>query len=322
VRISVVIPTAGRRPELATALERLDRQSSGPDAFEAIVVVDSDRPEDAAAAERALARRRFAARALANPGRGASAARNAGVEAAPTPLVLFIDDDVLADPGLIEAHLDWHERSPEPQVGVLGHVRWADWIRRTGFTRWLERGVQSDYGAIEGVEAGWGRLNTANVSFKRSLLERCGGFDEEFTYLYEDLDLGYRLNEAGLRLLYNGAASAEHAHLPTLEEWKRRMALVAPAERRFVDKHPDVPAYFFDRFTAAAARPPASRLPAILADRGGESIPLVGSRLRRRADLWYAQQLAPAFLSAWAESDERAGEPPPDQSLPTADTRS
>jgi len=41
--------------------------------------------------------------------------------------------------------------------------------------RWLEQGIQFDYHRIEGIEAGWGRFFTANVSLKRALLDRAGG---------------------------------------------------------------------------------------------------------------------------------------------------
>ena len=76
---------------------------------------------------------------------------------------------------------------------MLGHVRWAREVRVTPFMHWLEHGVQFDYPAIDGIEAGWGRFYGANVSAKRELVERVGGFDEvRLPYGYEDLDFGYR----------------------------------------------------------------------------------------------------------------------------------
>ena len=46
---------------------------------------------------------------------------------------------------------------------VLGHVRWAREVRVTPFMHWLDHGVQFDYPAIDGTEAGWGRFYGANV---------------------------------------------------------------------------------------------------------------------------------------------------------------
>lgn len=300
--LSIVIPTRERRQELDRTLERLEGQTSGSDSFEVLVCVDSPERTDVEAVAQSIGSRAYPLRHLRSEKRGASAARNAGLAAAHADLVLFLGADILAEPQLVAEHLQWHRLHPEPEVGVLGHVRWADEITETPFLRWLDRGIQFDYGSIDGTEAGWGRLYTANVSFKRSFLERVGGFDEEFQFLYEDLDLGYRLNDLGLRLLYNPRARAEHLHAPTLESWRERLRLAAQAERRFVAKHPDVRPYFHELFSGAVAQPPLRGRGARLARFVPHWLPLIGPRVHNAAGDWYAQQLAPAYLEAWVEA--------------------
>ena len=119
-------------------------------------------------------------------------------------------------------------------------------------------GSSSTSSASREPTPGWGRFYTANVSVKRELLERVGGFDaERFPFHYEDLELAYRMNGAGLRLLYNRDAGGDHLHVVTLESYRRRMAEIAPVERRFVATHPGIAPYFHDRFSRAAARPRA-----------------------------------------------------------------
>jgi hypothetical protein len=212
----------------------------------------------------------------------------------------------------VAEHLGWHRRWPKPEVAVLGHVRWARELRVTAFMRWIERGIQFDFETIEGIDAGWGRFYTANASVKRGMLERVGGFDaEQFPFHYEDLELAYRMNERGLRLLYNRAAGAQHLHAVTLESYKRRMAEVAPLERRFVLAHPDVDAYFRERFLWADSLPSVRGRLAPLVRWVPPSMPVLGERAWRSADWFFAQQLAPAFLSAWdaAEREDRTSEP-------------
>jgi hypothetical protein len=217
--------------------------------------------------------------------------------------VLFLDSDVLAEPRLVREHLEWHRREPEPEVAVLGRLRWADELRVTAFMRWIERGVQFDFDAIAGTDAGWGRFYTANASVKRELLERVGGFDpERFPFHYEDLELAYRMHEHGLRLLYNRDACAEHLHAVTLDSYRRRMAEVAPLERRFVAAHPDVPPYFHDRFRRAASRSPARCALAPLVRWVSPETPWIGPRAWRSADHLYEGELAPEFLAAWDDS--------------------
>ena len=282
-RLSVVIPTLGRRRE---ALARVVRAL--PDDVELIVAAD------AAAAD-------VSAETCRGARPGAAAARNAGWRAASTELILFLDDDVVPTAGLVDAHLARHGAR---EIAVLGHVRWAPELKVTPFMRWLERGPQFHFASIAGDEAGWGHFYTANVSIRREALEAVGGFDEEeFPFHYEDLDLARRLRDGpGLRLVYARDAVADHLHAVTLEEYAGRVAAIAPAERRFVARYPDVEPYFERLFREAAAIPAGRGWGARLAPIVPGRTPFLGPAVERRASLWYRQRLAPAFLEAWDAS--------------------
>jgi hypothetical protein len=222
--------------------------------------------------------------------------------------VLFLGDDIIASPRLIAEHLDWHERRGGDDVGVLGRVDWASEIKTTPFMRWLERGIQFDYPEIRGEAASWFNFYTANISLPRALLEETAGFDEErFPFLYEDLDLGYRLERRGFRLLYNRDASAEHLHPTSIDEWRGRMAAIATAERRWVEHCPEMPAYYHDKFVHAAGLPPANGRGRALLRYVGPDFPVIGRRAWGSADAYYRQRLAPAFLEQW-ERDEAAAQ--------------
>jgi GT2 family glycosyltransferase len=299
-RLSVVIPTIGRVATLRRVLDRLEGQTARPSDFEVIVCADAV-AEDLAALDRLVEGRSYPASRVQAHVSGASAARNAGWRSARAPLILFLDDDILPDPRLIEEHLAWHERDPVLEVGVLGDVRWAEELRVTTFMRWLEHGIQFDYRAIASEEAVWGNFYTANASVKRVLVERVGGFDERrLPYGYEDLDLALRMHQdSGFRLLYNRRASAEHLHAMDLDFWKRRVKRIAVSEQRFVALHPEVPAYFHNLFTDAAARPPVAGQIELLARLVPRRLPLIGPRVWSRLELFYRQALAPEFLEAW-----------------------
>ena len=311
MRISIVIPTYRRHDALARTISALELQTPASDEFEAIVV-DDPVDDDSAAVAAALdaGARSITVRHVHREGSGVSAARNAGWRAARAPIVMFLGDDILAGPRLLEEHLEWHERRGGERVGVLGHVSWADEIEVTPFMRWLEHGYQFNYPAIHGDEASWADFYTANVSLPRALIEEAGGFDEErYPFLYEDLDLGYRLHERGFTLLYNRAAEAEHLHPTTIDEWRRRMAATATAERRWVEHRPEMPAYFRDKFSEAAALPPARGRAAQLLRWVPPGVPAVGPRVWNRADIYFRQCLAPAFLDQWRRDAETAAEP-------------
>jgi GT2 family glycosyltransferase len=302
---TIVIPTLGRLPLLRRVLDHLGSQSAPARRFEVIVVADANETA-LGELDEALAGRPFTARRAHAGKPGASAARNVGWRDARAPLVLFLDDDILPEPPLVEQHLAWHRDHPEDEVGVLGHVRWADELQVTPFMRWLEHGIQFDYPNIEGVDAGWGRFYTANASVKRSLLDRVGGFEEEaLPFGYEDLDLARRMHEHGFRLLYNRAAVAEHVHPMDIDFWKRRVARIAVSERQFVQMHPDVRPYFHDMFSAAATEGPARGRGERLARLIPRWVPVVGERAWRSADAVYRQTLAGPFLEAWDAAGSR-----------------
>ena len=298
-----MIPTLRRHGKLRRVLDRLERQSS-PARFELLVVADAAEP-DPAGLDAVLAGRPYPARRLVGSRPGASAARNAGVRAAAAPLVLFLDDDVLPEQQLVAEHLSWHERHPGEEGGVLGLVRWADELRVTPFMRWLERGVQFDFARIDGEEAGWGRFYTSNASVKRGMLERVGGFDEErLPFLYEDLDIAYRMQAHGFRLLFNPRATGEHLHEMTIEDLRARVPLLAASERAFCAKHPEIPPYFLEMFRQAAAAPPARGRLSWLAPVVPPEVPVIGRRVWDTVESRFKQALAPNYLRAWEEQDE------------------
>jgi GT2 family glycosyltransferase len=308
--LSVVISTLGNYSGLTRVLDRLETQDADPGRFDVIVVADVADPEPEAV-DRAIGSRPYRVRRLTGTRPGTSANRNTGWRATEAPLVLFNDNDTLGEPQLISEHLAWHHRHPSENVAVLGHVRWAREVQVTPFMHWLDHGMQFDYPNIKGIDAGWGRFYGANVSVKRSLVEKVGGFDaERIPYLYDDLDFGYRADKQGMRLLYNRLAVVEHLREIDLAYWLSRMRQVAHAEREFVRLHPDVAPYFHRMFSDAIAharvRGRGRRLIRIIPRR----VPWLGERVWRSADLYYRQALAPEFLAAWEEDRPEPSEGP------------
>lgn len=314
--LAVVVPTQGERVSLDTTLARLAAQRE-PGPFEVLLVADATTAEPAALEGR-LAASGLAGRVLRAPRPGASAARNAGWRAASADVVLFLDDDVWPDPGLIAAHRAVHDAETDLGVGAVGRLRWAAGRRVTPFMRWVEQGVAFDTGGLAAVQTtGWWHLYTYNCSLKRTALAAVGGLDEEgFPFRYEDLDLGRRLDTAlpgGLRLRVPEAASAEHDQAMTLTEWEGRIDRIARAERRFVARHPEVPPHFHDRFApAGATSDPAPRgRAARLAPYVPRWVPGLGPRVERSSRVFFERRLADRFLAAWADAEGEHPGPPP-----------
>lgn len=226
-RLSVIIPTFNRSATLAMCLQALGAQRAAPGLFEILVVDDgsSDRTEEVV---RHGAGR--GARYLKQSHRGPAAARNAGIRAARGEVLLFIGDDILASADLVGEHLRWHtEKYPEGPVAVLGRVTWSPQLAVTPFMHWLEHGGPQFgfYRFHHDRPVPPGDLYTANVSYKRAFLERCGLFDEDFPHAaFEDSELGLRLAARGLVGIYHAGALGYHHHPTDFTAYCRRMEIV------------------------------------------------------------------------------------------------
>jgi GT2 family glycosyltransferase len=302
--LTVVIPTRDRWAILQQTLEALSRQTvSG---FQVVVAVDGEDQEPPALPS---------ARVIVCPKRGPGAARNAAVRETARPLVLFLGDDVVPSPGLVEAHIATHAGHPGPSTAVLGRIKWHPASRGGRLHRWMDWSrTQFDYVSLadlDGQDVGFGRFYSSNVSLKTEFFLRVGGFDEDFTYYYEDLDLGWRLSQLGLSLIYTPAALGHHLHSYDWESLRRRFAGIAAGERLMAAKHEWFEPFFRRRVEAALAEPPTSILWTHLVD----LIPPSVSKLRRvaedRANRHYHRRLAPAFLHAWNAGDPGQSEAAP-----------
>jgi glycosyltransferase involved in cell wall biosynthesis len=251
--ISVVVPTYNRAPVLARCLDALHSQA--PDE---IVVVDDGSTDDTSTV---LAERPWV-RWVKQPNRGRAAAKNAGVDAASGDVVLFVDDDVIATPGLVERHAAFHASSQGDGDALLGRVTWSPEVEVTRHMHWLEHGGPLfAYDEIDDPDdVSWKLLYTCNVSLKRVFLEP---FDVELP-IFEDSELAYRLTRRGLRLHYDASALGHHLRTETPARTAARMHQVGVAAAALHRKWPELyepppPIRAVGRVKAAAASV-ASRL--------------------------------------------------------------
>ena len=293
--LAVVIPTRGRRDVLQLTLAALRAQSER--GFETIVVADGEDQEVPPSP---------GVRVLRQAHAGPGVARNRGVAATDRALVLFIGDDMVPRPDFVARHLARHRADPAVEAAVLGRVVWHPRVPRDRLHRWLEwSGALFEYDELErrpDAEAGWPRFYSSNVSMKRALFVAAGGFDPDFVFDYEDLDLGWRLGQRGLRLLYERGAVTEHLHPYDWAGVSRRYASRAGAEQLMAAKHPWFRPWFHDQIERAAQAPPASRLWTLAVDHVPSRPRRVRAAVEVRADRHYLQRLAPGFRAAWTRA--------------------
>jgi GT2 family glycosyltransferase len=213
--ISVVIPTFNRLSRLRVVLEAMSYQSLDHDLYEVIVVSDgsTDGTDEYLASEASSA---IVHARQQNSGPGA--ARTRGVDLARGRLVLFVDDDVVATPQLVERHLAAHGES-ETTV-VIGPMLDAPDFRYSPWVAWEQAKLHKQYRAMRlGVyEPTFRQFFTGNASVPTALLKRAGGFDTTFRRA-EDIELSYRLDQLGANFLFDESAAAHHLAERSFDSW-------------------------------------------------------------------------------------------------------
>jgi glycosyltransferase involved in cell wall biosynthesis len=218
VILSVVIPTHGKVELLRQTLLALRQQDPGPDRpWEIVVVDDGSRDGTAAFLAREAARPGVPLRVVAPAANvGRARARNLGARAAAGRWILFLDDDIVAPPGLLRAHLDVLEAAPG--TGTIGRVATATAVADAPHFHYLDsRGV----GRLPAGPAPARFFVTQNAAVPRDAFLAVGGFDEDFSaYGFEDMEVAFRLEDrAGLRFVALPRPVPEHVHHHTLAEY-------------------------------------------------------------------------------------------------------
>ena len=239
MKLSVVIPTYNRIDTLREVLPSLLRQTLAADEYE-IVLADSRSSDGTDAYVAQLAGSTATAiRHLPGDYTGRASARNAGIAAAAAPLVLFTDADIIASPDLLERHSADHAAAAQ-RIAVVGcelQVKSLEDYRRQRDQPQTRKPLHPPGRRT----LSWLYFLTGNASVRRDDLIAVGGFDEDFTgYGHEDLELGYRLQKAGVELHYDARAINYHWHPVSYEEQKGKMELAGMSTVRFYRKHRDL----------------------------------------------------------------------------------
>jgi len=226
--ITVQLCTYNRRALLGRVLEALFHQDLDPKDYEIILVDDGSNDGTYEEILRNV-RPTCAFHLIRQPNAGLARGRNVGIERARGEIILFMDDDVLATPGLLSAHVRFHREHRRTICrGVAINVESFDNLPPPKYS------LRHYSGAYF-----W----TTNVSVPRELLSETRGFDERFReYGWEDLELGFRLRCKGVPSLLARDAIVYHFKPPLVPAQFARAARQARSQartaRQFFAKHP------------------------------------------------------------------------------------
>jgi glycosyltransferase involved in cell wall biosynthesis len=216
MQLTLVMPCYNRARDLQRVLEAYDRQET--DAPFEILAVDDASTDDTYQVLCNYHPQRYSLRVERmekNSGQGR--ARNQVIPYVNTPLVMFVGDDMLPQPGLVQGHLDLHNQNPQENLAFLGKVEWPDDVPCNTLMRHIDGVGAQQFGYYymrPGQEYDFRHFYTCNVSVKTPFFKSLGSwFDPDFyLYGYEDVEVGYRLAQKGMRIIYQNGIVVQHYH--------------------------------------------------------------------------------------------------------------
>lgn len=211
--ISVIIPTCGRIDSLSRCLKSLLQQTISPCE---IIIVDNSKvqipPPERSSLQDKLYSHLSGVFRLANSCKlgiglklirenrtGSAFARNAGIKAAKSDLVAFIDDDC-------EAKRDWIEQI------IIAHEQYPDCIIQGRNLNGLPDNIFAclEHFTTESFFIYTRYLDTKNFVLSKSIFKKIGFFDTQFLHILEDVDFALRAKKKDLKILYNPRIKVWH----------------------------------------------------------------------------------------------------------------
>ncbi|WP_269605300.1 glycosyltransferase family 2 protein [Prochlorococcus marinus] len=245
--ISVVIPTYNRLSILRKCLYALENQILNVEIHNFEIVLVDDGSTDGTVEWLRNNIETFPHLRLFEQSHGGPAlGRNLGVEKSEGELIVFIDSDLVVDRYFLMNHINTLFRAWE-KLGNRKCFTYGSVINTSNFNN-----PNSEHFKLQDLS--WAYFATGNVAIDKKVLEISGLFDTSFRlYGWEDLELGERLRNMGVKLIKCPKAIGYHWHpalaldqIPQLirtEKERAKMGLV------FYRKHPSLRVKFIIQYT-------------------------------------------------------------------------
>jgi glucosyl-dolichyl phosphate glucuronosyltransferase len=212
--ISVIIPTYNRSELLLRTMQSVINQQYPTDRFE-IIVVDNGSSDNTRDIVADFIVEYPGIKYFCEQDMGLHNARHSGAKTAKGDILLYVDDDIIADSNLFSEIIKPYS---DPDVGCVGgkilpkwEVEPPDWIKR--FPKWYLSILDDEDGPKE-VEWIYG----CNFSIRKNLLFEAGGFnpdafgDKKMWWYRGDGEIGLlrKIHAAGKKVIYNPNAVVWH----------------------------------------------------------------------------------------------------------------
>lgn len=211
--VSIVTPTLKRKNNIIKLLNSLNTEKKWIKEIIIVEQVDNNQSKFKEVAKQNSISLKY----TFLPTKSTSKAKNIGATQATGEIILFLDDDVVATKKLIQNHI---QNYTDPSVAaVCGRsITTGQEVEesRTDTGRISNLGTFSD-GYSSTVKQEIDTVIGCNASWRKSVFNEIGGFDEQFTgnAMREESDLSLRAKKVGYKILFEPKALVYHTREPT-----------------------------------------------------------------------------------------------------------
>ncbi len=220
--VSVIVPTYDTGGLMPTSLAHLEVQSHPAARFEVFIADHGNSDESAALIERYTAGAPVRTQYLRDPEAGFAAIANRAARGAQGKWLLFLDEDLLAGPRLVESHVQSQEKHPSA-AAIVGRIALHPQVAPWTFTKWGAWGAHPEEhtepagppSATLSFPAPFFEWTACNLSVPRQRFLDAGGFNENPSLAgMADRELAGRLHDGGVTGYFVDSAVA-YAWRPT-----------------------------------------------------------------------------------------------------------
>ena len=238
ILISVIIGTYNQGHLLRKVLGGYTQQTVPSDQFE-IIIADSSSTDNTADIVADFSMLPIQYHCIENQGK--AYARNYAAQQASGAYLLITDADMIPDENFIQAHIKAHEATQDPTCfeGAAFNLKTLEWpLNLIGMTPQIGKVLKKQ------KPLGWYYFLTGNVSIPTHLFHHVNGFSTDFKgYGWEDLELGYRLHQLNIPLLYLPTSINYHYHIVDSISDLNRHEEKGKSACIFLSKHPELKSF-------------------------------------------------------------------------------
>jgi len=225
-KVSVVVCAYNAERTMAPCLASLEKLNYP--SYEVIVVNDGSTDHT-----REICERFNYIRLINQENKGLSAARNVGIETATGEIVAFTDSDCVADPDWLTYLVTTFIRSGRAAVGGPNFPPPEDTLVPSAVA--VSPGGPTHVLLNDEVAE---HIPGCNMAFRKKVLEEIHGFDPVFRAAGDDVDLCWRLQNAGYQIGFSPAAVVWHFRRNTVKAYLNQQRGYGKAEAQLYFKHP------------------------------------------------------------------------------------